>query len=191
MRLFVAVPIPENVLSEIHKVQLELQAGLNKSVRWTNPASIHLTVKFLGETSANRIVDISRTMEDISSQVSLFSMVCCGIGVFPNIKHPAVVWLGLESPPELFVLQKELETSLSHQGFAAENRAFSPHLTLGRVQMPFSMQEMEFLKQKIDEYLHQKIATIKVENLKLVKSNLLPTGPVYTTQRNFPLKAEK
>lgn len=190
MRLFIAVPISEDVLGKIQKAQRELQSGFGNSIRWTNPQSMHLTVKFLGETPANKIAEISSTMEEICDQISRFSMVCCGIGVFPNIKQPTVVWLGLESPPELFMLQKELETSLSHQGFAAEKRAFSPHLTLGRVHTPLSMPEGEFLKQKIDEHSHQKITAFTVDNLELIKSDLKPTGPVYTTQRKFPLKAD-
>jgi len=190
MRLFIAVPIPEVALGEIQKVQRELQSGFGNSIRWTNPASIHLTVKFLGETPANKIADISSTIEEICNQISRFSMVCCGIGAFPNIKQPTVIWLGLEAPPELLQLQRELETSLSQHGFAAEKRAFSPHLTLGRTRLNLSLPELGFLRQKIDEYSHQKIAAFTVDNLELIKSDLKPSFPVYTTQRKFPLKAD-
>jgi 2'-5' RNA ligase len=190
MRLFIAAPIPGDELAKIVEIQNELKQGLRTAIRWINPGSIHLTLKFLGETPTNKIQDICCLMENVCNHMPIFSLVCGGVGAFPSIKFPKVIWLGLEAPPELFKLQTELEQKLTRLEFKEENRTFSPHLTLGRVQTHLSTEGSFFFSQKIVEYSNKKIAVVPVKTLELIKSDLQPSGPVYTVQGIISLKAE-
>lgn len=188
MRLFIAIPIPGFVLKEIFAIQEVLRAGLGKTVRWTNPASIHLTLKFLGETSDTKKPDIVKCIETACKEIQHFSLNCAGLGVFPGMRQPKVIWVGFDSQPVLIVLQKEIDRNLARFGFEEEKREFSPHLTLGRVNAILRPEEELFLKVKIDEYSKRIVTSFQIEEIHLIKSDLKPSGPIYTVQNIIYLK---
>lgn len=172
-------------------MQGALRSGLSSAIRWIKPASIHLTLKFLGETPDSKIFDIVNSIEAASKEMLSFSLDCSGVGVFPTIRQPKVVWIGLKLQPELLKLQKEIDNSLIEFGYEQEKREFSPHLSLGRVNSYLKAEEKVFLTGKMKEYLGSKVTSFSVEEIQLIRSDIKPSGPIYTIQNQFILQARK
>jgi RNA 2',3'-cyclic 3'-phosphodiesterase len=187
MRLFIAIPIPETSLKEIIRVQDDLHSTLEKAVRWADPQSIHLTLKFLGEVQDLRKIDIVNSVEKSCQQICRFSLECCGLGVFPNIHLPNIIWVGIDSPPELLLLQQEIENNLSSIGFIKEKKKFSPHLTLGRVRTVLDNEEKNQLNKKVKDYFETIITSFGVSEIQLIKSELKSAGPIYTNLKTIKL----
>ena len=188
MRLFIGVSIPGFALKEIIKIQEMLRPGLGSSIRWTNPTSLHLTLKFIGETTEHKRADIVKVIQDASKGFSGFSIDCIGLGVFPNRRLPKVIWLGFELKQELLKLQNEIDNNLVIVGFGKEKQGFSPHLTIGRVNSQLASGESMFLNEKMDEFSGKVITTFPITEINLIKSDLKQSGPLYTIQNTIPLK---
>jgi RNA 2',3'-cyclic 3'-phosphodiesterase len=188
MRLFVAAIIPNFALEKMLDVQESLKSGFGNSIRWTKPTAIHLTLKFLGEVPDIKIPAIWKSLEEVCLDAPGFYVDCSKIGVFPNLRLPKVIWLGLIIPAGLFQLQKEMDKSLVHFGIQKEEREFSPHLTLGRVNSLMTNTEMSFLKERITEFSKETITSFKIDKISLIKSDLKPSGPIYTVLNSIILK---
>jgi RNA 2',3'-cyclic 3'-phosphodiesterase len=191
MRLFIAAIIPESALIKIITVQDSLKTGFGSSIRWTNPDAIHLTLKFLGEVPESKKPALWKSVELSCNDVSSFELECSKIGVFPNISVPKIIWLGLNLPPEPGCLQKEININLENFGIEKENRDFSPHLTLGRVNSILSGKEISFLKKKILESSSEVFTSFHIDKICLIKSELKPSGPIYTVLNTIFLKTDE
>lgn len=123
MRCFIAIPLPEVVTEEIFRVQQLLPAGMRKT------SSFHLTLKFLGEISEEHVQEVIRRCSRVS--FASFPLQLSGIGGFPNLRRPNVVWVGFEHSPKLLALQQEIAVLTQHLG-KPEDHPFHPHLTLAR-----------------------------------------------------------
>ncbi len=131
MRLFVALNFPKKERQRIHRAARRLREK-DLPLRWTDPDAFHITLKFLGEVRTGGLSAIEESIGRVAASTAPFSVSLGGFGAFPTIRKPRVVWLGVEASPELRCLKQDLEWGLSDCGFAAETRAFHPHLTLGR-----------------------------------------------------------
>ena len=134
IRSFIAIELPDELKSGL--IQLEARLKLDKQpwVKWVNPASIHLTLKFLGNIAVDRTGEITRAMEEAVQGISPFHLEVKELGVFPNLRRVQVAWVGISGEVDkLSQLQKRIETTLTPLGFAPESRAFTPHLTLARL----------------------------------------------------------
>ena len=132
MRLFAAVPLPEPARGEV----TELLGRLRESplpVRWVKDEGVHLTLKFFGEVVPERLEVIEEAVRFAASGTGPLSLHLAELGAFPNPARPKVLWLGLESPPGLELLQDRLERNGEAIGFPPEGTPFHPHVTLGRV----------------------------------------------------------
>ena len=135
MRCFIAIDLPEDIKAEIGRQQAALRAALaqasarDRKINWTRPGGIHLTLKFLGET--DRVNQVIEALQGIGP-LEKFSVEVKGFGFFPDARRPRVLWTGIEAPPVLAELARRAETALEKLGFAPEQRAFTPHLTLAR-----------------------------------------------------------
>jgi RNA 2',3'-cyclic 3'-phosphodiesterase len=177
IRSFLAIELPKAVLEKIGEIQGDLKSS-HADVRWVIPEKIHLTLKFFGNIEEARIEPIIRAIEGSIHDTHVFSLGVKGIGAFPNWKNPRVIWMGLiDGTGVLIPLQKELETGLERIGFEPEGRAFQPHLTLGRVN---SSRGKEELIRRMERYREEEFGNISVEKVLLFKSDLRPTGPIYT-----------
>ncbi|HET6373706.1 MAG TPA: RNA 2',3'-cyclic phosphodiesterase [Candidatus Polarisedimenticolia bacterium] len=134
MRLFVAVDLPEELRRRLGSLAEELRGDL-EGVRWVRPEGIHLTLKFVGEMEESRMAGLSRELAArVPGSVAPFQVRVSGTGVFPASGPPRVVWVGLhEETGSLANLQQRVEQAALASGIPAEQRAFRPHLTLGRV----------------------------------------------------------
>ncbi len=187
IRAFIAVELPSHIQKELEIILINLQKSGVRSVRWVKPNAIHLTLKFLGESSPQELSRISDEIRAIAATTAPLELQIQGIGVFPNLKRPRVVWVGVKSPPALFRLQKALEDAAEQIGYPKEDREFSPHLTLGRVKREASPAELTLLGQTIAQKPVGVLGNMTVNQLVLFRSDLKPEGAVYTPLAHFPL----
>jgi len=184
IRSFLAIEIPIAVLSRIKMVQEDLKSS-RIDVRWVNPEKIHLTLKFFGNIEESRIDSIAESIKGPVQATSPFALQVAGLGAFPHLKNPRVIWVGLVDEKTVLVpFQNELETRLDRIGFLREDRAFQPHLTLGRAK---SSRGREDLVGRIEKHREEKFGMFQVDGLTLFKSELTPSGPIYTKLRQLEL----
>jgi 2'-5' RNA ligase len=177
IRSFLAIELPEAIRKRIEEIQRDLRSS-NSDVRWVNPEKIHLTLKFFGNIEESRVDTITKSIEPLVGGTPHFSLQVRGMGAFPNIRNPRVIWMGLIDERQVLVpLQEQLESTLETIGFQMEDRPFRPHLTLGRMNSGRGKDE---LIGRIQKYKEEKFGDIEVKRLVLFKSDLRPTGPVYT-----------
>ena len=187
IRAFIAIELPDSIKSLLDQVQQELKS-LRLKARWVRAANIHLTLKFLGDIDAGDIDKIGREMAGTAAASAPLALKIGGIGFFPGIKRPRVVWIGLGGEiPNLLNLQRDLEDRLAAVGFAKEKRSFKAHLTLGRIRQAANPDTVRrILKEYIKLGDHQFIA----DRITLFKSVLKPTGAGYSPLQQTELKIE-
>jgi 2'-5' RNA ligase len=132
VRVFVALDIPEEVRAALGKLIAKLRPAC-RAARWARIEGVHLTLKFIGEVQPEKIEPIKASLRQISFPRPI-EMKFRNVGFFPNPRRPHVFWAGIEAGPELGALAEAVETSLEPLGIAKELRAFSPHLTLARLE---------------------------------------------------------
>lgn len=130
IRAFIAVEIDQAVIQRIFAATAELRQQI-PGIRWVSQANCHLTLKFLGAINEDQIEPVAQALERELSPFPRFTINAKGLGVFPVIKRPRVLWVGLEGQ-ELIALASRVEAALAPLGFAAEKREPKPHLTIGR-----------------------------------------------------------
>src|SRR3990172_2239746 len=134
LRLFIAIELPEAVTEHIGRVIGMLRQQEIPGIRWVKPQGVHLTLHFLGDTPQSRIQSIVAAMRMATTGVAPFLLQVQGVGVFPHMRAPRVLWMGVGGDMEsLTQVRQQLEEALEDRGFTKEQRSFSPHLTLGRV----------------------------------------------------------
>ncbi|MFH2011275.1 MAG: RNA 2',3'-cyclic phosphodiesterase [Pseudomonadota bacterium] len=186
IRSFLAIELPKEIISGLSEIQNGLKSSLSQ-VKWVRPESIHLTLKFFGNIEEKIVGEISQVLEKVTAKTSSFVIDVKDIGVFPDISRPRVIWVGAESIGNVLnILQKETEDSLKKIGFKPEERKFSAHLTIGRVK---SLKEKRQLIEQIVKLKGYEVGSFRVENLFLFKSDLRPTGAIYTKLETFSLGA--
>ena len=133
MRCFVAVELSEEIKGRLVELQRRC-ALLDRSVRWTGPEQMHLTLKFLGEVSDADIASVAETMSSVAARQSPITFLVRGVGCFPPGGAVRIFWVGVEeSSGTLARLQAYCEESFARLGFARERRSYTPHLTIGRI----------------------------------------------------------
>ncbi len=184
IRTFLAIELPETIHKRIEGVQGDLKSS-HADVRWVSPWKIHLTLKFFGDIEEATIEPIVKAIEGPVHNAPPFSIRVKGIGAFPHWKNPRVIWMGLINGGDVLIpLQKQIEMELEKIGFEPEGRTFQPHLTLGRVN---SARGKEELIRRMERYREEEFGEIGVAKVILFKSDLKPTGPIYTPLREVEL----
>jgi 2'-5' RNA ligase len=182
-RTFIAVELDDELRDNLGRLQDRLRGQLApRSVRWVRPGGIHLTLKFLGDTPIAKLDAIQAAVARAAATVGPFSFTVGGLGCFPNTRRPRVVWVGLQEPSgTLARLWDAVEAHVAPLGFPTEKRPFRPHLTLGRVQRRASKSEVREIGQVVAASDIGTIDQMAVEVLSFIKSDLRPSGAVYTT----------
>jgi len=165
---------------ELGRLQERLKVDRPR-VKWVDPASMHLTLKFLGNIPKNKIDAITQIMTESAGKVSPFRLDVGHLDAFPNLKRVQVVWVGLGGDMETIrQLHKLLETGLSSLGFTAEKRPFSPHLTLARVGDEALPEERQRFGELITATDFKTDIVITVKNIDLMRSQLTSRGAIYS-----------
>jgi RNA 2',3'-cyclic 3'-phosphodiesterase len=183
MRTFIAVPLPYPCHEMLDHLQQNLRP-LGADVRWVPVASIHLTLKFLGEMEPKLLPRLVEMLGASAEPEPALSLRLRGFGGFPNLRNPRVIWCGIEGDIErLARLQEKVESACSELGFAREERSFHPHLTLGRVNGKRNLQGLlDYIKIGADRE-----CAFAVNHFNVYRSTLAPRGAIYDILATIPL----
>lgn len=181
LRAFIAIEIPSEIKKAIASQTASLQKNAGRSVRWVTPENTHLTLKFIGELSSANVGLLTQALQAECSQQDCFKITVRGVGSFPNLHRPRVIWVGLQAPPDLNRLQHRLEAAAARLGYEAEERPFSAHLTIGRVREQASQDELKRLEAALTGLEIGELGTFTARSVTLFKSELRPAGPLYTS----------
>ena len=188
MRCFVAINIDEQIRKALANLQDVLQgkADVKKSdVKWVNPETIHLTLKFLGEIKDEQTVDICNITGDVASRHKAFELDVESVGHFGG-RSARVLWVGTgQNCEKLLQLQQDLEQQLDLAGWHREARKFSGHLTLCRIR---NARAGIKLAQMAREYEDFKLGTMPADSVSVYQSHLTPKGPIYTVLGKYELR---
>lgn len=192
IRAFIAIELPEELRRQLSAIgqQIQEQAGepARRAVRWVPAANMHLTLKFLGEVSSANLRVLARMLEAESARFAPFTFTVGELGAFPNTRRPRVLWIGSEAPPALGHLQHAIDQETKRLGYPGEDRPYSPHLTLGRVNQNAHPEAVAQLARVLGTMKVGALGTVTVDAVHLFQSELRPAGSVYTSLARFPLK---
>lgn len=176
IRSFIAFDLEGGVLEHLSEAQRTL-AKTGADLKLVEPKNIHITIRFLGNISLGMINKIYSVMENV--QFKSFQIEVRGVGAFPNLRFPRVIWAGIgKGYEELKNIFEQLEPQLRKLGFKPDPKGFSPHITIARVKTGRHKSE---LAQVIRELADKEFGTVEAKCLRLKRSNLTPKGPIYTT----------
>jgi 2'-5' RNA ligase len=179
IRAFIALHLEPALAAKVSKVQQGLNAP-DGAVRWINPEHLHLTLQFLGNVAADRLGELVAALRRACSQTPPFQVALEGAGCFPSSKSPRVIWIGIQGELEpLRKLQSQIALETRTFGDHGEERAFQPHLTIGRVKA--SGLEGRAVGQAMELAAVPKLGDWTVQHVLLVRSELSSVGASYTT----------
>ena len=184
IRAFIAVALPESLRNEVAMLSAHLRSS-EADVKWVAAGNLHLTLKFLGDIEENQVGPIEEALSAAVKSHSLFTIQLEGIGAFPRTTSPRVVWIGVGTGKEqLTQLAQCVEKTCIGLGFPEEERAFSPHLTIGRVRSRDRLAQL-IKRLQVVEFCGKNPA--QIDRLILFQSYLSPQGPTYTPLAEIPL----
>lgn len=200
LRTFIAIEVPQTIQVLIHQQQQWLETRLAAArqggcITWTPPEKVHLTLRFLGETTDPQRQILTQTLVNLATQQTPFFLSIHEVGCFPQVRTPNIIWLGLQAAAEgLFPLQQQIEQLVQAAGFAAETKPFTPHLTIGRLRRPIARPQIKQIGQILAQARSdaasrsQHDRTFTVNQIVHIQSKLQPAGAVYTVLQTFPFR---
>ncbi|MCA9173209.1 MAG: RNA 2',3'-cyclic phosphodiesterase [Planctomycetales bacterium] len=184
-RMFIAIWADE-VADRIHQLQERLRRA-GGDVRWVSPDQLHLTLKFLGETTLLQSASVCRAMARVASRHEAFEVEVIGAGAFPDAERPRTLWAGVGGGgDQVTQLHLDLDDALADLHYPRESR-FTPHVTVGRVR---SQRNREGICEQLEKDVRFEVGTVGVEEICLVTSRLEPEGPIYEVIGRVPLGGE-
>ena len=179
LRTFLAIDLPSCLLNSIVNKQRDLKQVF-PSIDWVKSAKVHLTLKFLGDTPESKIPELQQVVAKAVKGIEPFVINLRGFGVFPDKWAPRTLWTGIEGDLEVLLdLTRKIETEVTQLGFPPESKPFRPHLTLARIKknQRATGEAIEKASMLADPFI---FGSLLVEQVTLFKSELRPTGSVYT-----------
>jgi 2'-5' RNA ligase len=190
IRAFIAIGLPAEIQQKLEEVITDLKGRISDGpVRWVSGGSIHLTLKFLGDVSEANLEMLKKILQTEASVHHAFEISVGGLGAFPTIHRPRVIWVKVEVPQELKSVQRGIEHETTRLGYDREERPFSPHLTLGRVSRNATPRDIQRIGEALEQTTVGVLGTVRVEEVNLYRSDLRPGGAVYTCLFSAPLGA--
>lgn len=184
MRLFVALQILDSIRNDYAKLIDELRrfdAKAAKKPKWVRPENLHVTLKFIGHTDPVKLDAIRSSLAKVRSAQEV-RLHFRNIGFFPSANRPRVVWGGMESSESLVPLAHDIDQQIATLGFPAEERDFTPHLTLARLDPPAIAPD---LRAAIEKHASRDFGVLHTSEFQLIESKLKPSGAEYTTLQSF------
>jgi 2'-5' RNA ligase len=181
IRSFVAIELPSEVKAGLASLRHELERHEHTFIKWVDPDAIHLTLKFLGNIPSKQVTRITKAIEEAAQGISQFHLEISQLGAFPNLKQPRVLWVGIGGElDKLLSLQRRVDSALAHLGFAKEERAFAPHLTIARLRERTSPVERKNFGELAMSSSPEIKYHIDVKDVSFIRSQLTPSGAIYT-----------
>ncbi len=190
-RLFVACELPDEVRRTVGSLIESLRSQDDSSVRWVNPQSLHVTLKFLGEAPERQIPTIKVALQEAVVRHSAFSLELANIGTFGGREGLRAMWAAVAGDVlRLEALGRDVNRALSMVGFEPETRPFRPHLTLGRVRNHVPTRQRAEIEVAVGK-IEIPECTWRTSEIALVRSRLQPAGARHDTVATFPLHAPR
>ena len=188
LRAFIAVELPLEIRQNVQQATSSLRRDTGSLIRWVALENMHLTLKFLGDIPSENVEVLTHMIHTQADSFNSFDIHLSGIGFFPGPKRPRVIYIGIQAPAALEAFQRQMESATRRLGYTPEERAFAPHLTIGRVRQHVSANERQKIRHALEESTIDSPGTARVNSVHLYKSDLKPNGPVYTKLYSAPLK---
>lgn len=180
IRSFIAIELPEEIKRELSRLEERLQSAGYARVKWVDPASMHLTLKFLGNIPTDKIDAITAAIQKATQGITPFNLIVKDLGAFPHLRRVQVAWTGIGGETDkLNQLQQGIESNLADLGFERESRPFTSHLTLARLPNQVSTTERQQLGQLLASTPF-KAGSFIVNSINLMRSQLQRSGAVYS-----------
>lgn len=188
MRVFIAIDIDDKIRKAIVDLQKLIASKVDVKkgdLKWVEPNNIHLTLKFLGEISDEQLEEVKEITKTVAQAHQKFNLEIESVGSFGG-RSAKVVWVGAgKGTDALLALQKNLDDLLAQAGYPREEREFSAHLTLCRVNHPMAGIKMS---EAIAQFSHLKLGSIAADAIYVYQSQLTPAGLNYTLLSDFKLR---
>ncbi|MGD1213751.1 MAG: RNA 2',3'-cyclic phosphodiesterase [Terriglobales bacterium] len=195
MRIFIGIDLDPEVRARISRF-LEGVEGFAPDARWVRPESLHITLKFIGEQSPDRVEAISERLRRVES--GAFEIRSGGYGFFPTAKAPRVFWIGIHAGPQFAELAASIDMAVAELGIPREDRPFSPHLTLARAGGRSGSPKWRkgdapnatfaVLEKRLAAMGELDFGTMTAHEFILYQSQLSPGGSKYTKLQRFPMR---
>lgn len=184
IRTFIALEISAEVKTALAR-DLVILKGQAPLVKWSRLENLHLTLRFLGDVKEDDLQELFDVLEEWIAPCRAFALEMKGIGVFPNWRHPRVVWAGCgEGSDDAVQLADVVKGACFELGYEREKRPFQPHLTLGRVKLPADAMGLEGAAAAL---LHKVYGFLDADAVVVFMSSLRRTGPVYSPMARIEL----
>ena len=192
MRAFVAIEVSEGVAVRLADVQLRLQEALGgRAVRWVRADAIHMTLKFLGEISAEQASRLSQVLGRAAQSAEPFALTAAGMGCFPDCRRPRLLWAGVDGDATaLKRLQSAAESCAVRLGYAPDRRRFTAHLTIGRVRSGLQRAEAHALRKAMRGVEEERFAQWRVTEMVLMQSTLARGGAQHARWARIPFQRD-
>ena len=177
VRAFIAIPVPKAVIQVLDDAVKSLDSCIGENVGWVRTEGIHLTLKFMGNIETGIMERVLEAMSAVVSQFSPFELAISKLDVFPTPRRPRVLWSGVHGEIEtLAALQSAIDCALGELGLRQEQRAFSPHLTLGRVRRDVADRQLQRIGQVMEGVELSGVPSWTADSINLMRTELDPTG---------------
>lgn len=187
MRLFLAINLPLDERREIVRATAPMRDAA-RGVAWVDEERLHITLKFLGERPPAEVEALGTAVRQALAAHRPMALRLGGLGAFPNLRAPRIVWLGVEREPKLELMQHVIEQACAALGYEVEGRAFRPHLTLGRARDRLAASDARALAAAARAVSYT--GAVEVRTVDLMSSELLSAGARYTVRAAIPLGEE-
>jgi 2'-5' RNA ligase len=183
MRLFTGLDLPGEVVRNLEALVTRLHPIAR--IHWSPPANLHVTTKFIGEWSEDRLPELQAALAGLPERLDT-EVAVARVGFYPNQRAPRVFWCGIEAP-DLAALAEDTDAATASLGVARENRPYSPHLTLARINPKTADRPgLQSLRNAIAAAGPLDFGRFTARSFFLYRSQLRPTGSVYTKLAEFP-----
>lgn len=183
MRLFIAIEIDPAIVEKLEAIRGRLRKA-DADVKWVEPENSHLTIKFIGEADAGKADEIKAAIARAAESVQPFELAIGAVGCFPK-GRPRVLWIGAEDASGNFQrLHAGIDAGLAPLGIERDGRAFTAHLTLGRIRSAKNIWKLIELLNAEDA---ADLGRSRVDSVTLFESKLSPRGPTYTPLAHIKL----
>lgn len=191
IRAFIALPVPEVVRTACTRLQRRLESACPpQSVRWSPSDQMHLTLRFLGNIPSQAVESLNTALAAIGRDCPPLALEAFGLGCFPHVRRPRVIWVGLRGDLEgLLRLQQAIDAAVQPWCVKTETREFHPHLTLGRVRDAAARRAAE-VGQVIEGMSVESLGAWRAVEIRLMRSQLSPQGAVHTMLATHSLAAK-
>lgn len=188
MRAFIAVTLPKEIKKSLKHLQCQLQVS-TAGIKWVEPENIHLTLKFLGEVEEKKIVKLKGILEEALKDKTEFLISLSSLGVFPDSGFPRIIWIGINrNNDKVKLIAEELENKTAQIGVIKGKKAFSAHITLGRIKLNLDRENLIGQLKKLEHDLPREELEFLVNKITLFKSTLTAQGPIYEAFKETSLK---